>query len=181
MVACFEALHPQDPTRGVIADGISDQRLHIGRVDRDPFVDAINESTSYCLHVLRIAGRCVSIDPAVARHLQRIGQIPVIKRGSRTDPPRQKAIDQAIVEVETSWIQLTLTKRLHSRPTDRKPIRINPKGLQEVEVFVEMVIVVRADITSAAIDHRFVLVRKDIPDAGPLAIYCGSTLDLVGI
>jgi hypothetical protein len=109
--------------------------------------------------------------------LQRLGQIPVIQRDERGDPPGVETGDETAIEVEPGLIDPPVAIGDDPRPGDREPVRSDAQLCQQVEILLPPVEVVASDVARVAETAQ---IGEPIPDGVPFALLVAAAFDLVG-
>src|SRR5215813_9449160 len=94
------------------------------------------------------------------------------------DPHLQQGVRHPAVEVEAALVRLPDTFGHNTRPTDRKPVGLEPGASDQRDVLVVAVTVIAGDIAVAAIADRSGPTRKGVPDAVGLPVT--ATFHLIG-
>ena len=108
--------------------------------------------------------------PAADAILQRLRQVPVIKRGIGLDAVGEQFIEQAVVEIESLGIRLACSFRKHPRPGDGETIRLDAEVFDEADVFLVAVVMLVGAIAVAAVLDLAGRVGKCVPDRTAAAI-----------
>ena len=111
--------------RRMKAQQMPKERHHQRLVVRNPMMHAITQPLGHDVRVLSKGVAGVAVHPA-ARVLQWLGQVPVIERGVGVDLGGQQFIDQPIIKVQTSLVDLAPPGGQNARPGDGKAVGFQP-------------------------------------------------------
>lgn len=150
-------------------------RLVHGEPLRDPVAQALPHRRGQAAEVL---GEVTGHHAAAVFHPLR--RIPVIQVQRRGDAPLQQSVDQPLVVVEPGLVDRARRIRHDSRPRHREAVGARPQALQQVEVFVETVILVDRAIAARSVGCGEAGVHRGVPDRRHLAVDVPGALDLVG-
>jgi hypothetical protein len=137
-------------------------------------------AAQFAAHQVGVVGEAIgrlAVQPA-ALVLQVLGQIPVIERDEGLDAALAQAIDQALVEVDALGVGLA-SQVHHARPGNGKAVGIHAQTLQDVQVFVEAVVVVAGHVAVLAAQHLARRGAEAVPDRFEPAVFMCGALDLV--
>src|ERR1035441_2870220 len=119
--------------------GITDKGGAPGFVERDPAIDTVSQCSAGDTGEILEATGCVPVQPTPGV-LERLGQVPMVKRGDRFDPLGAQGIDEPAVVVQARLVDGGLAVRLHPRPGDRETVRGDPEIREEIHVLLEAVV-----------------------------------------
>src|SRR5690606_1518639 len=91
----------------------------------------------------------------------------------------EEPIDQALIEIETLFIDRSATGRNHARPSNAETVGVDPEPRHEIEIALVAVIMVTRDIAGPAVLRPPFAVGKSVPYAGQTAVLTGGSFDLV--
>ena len=138
-------------------------------VEREEALHPVAELVGDMAGVIRERLGGVAGFPAAAI-LQRLRQVPVIKRRERRDAVGDELVEQAIVEVEPLRIGRAGALRKYSRPRDREPIGGHAERLHRLHVVLVAMIVIGGDVAGVVVADLSRRVRERVPDRGAAAI-----------
>src|SRR5262249_21171188 len=96
----------------------------------------------------------------------------------RLDAALEQPVHEPVVEVEAARLRRPVPVRLHARPRDREPVRVDAEPCEQVEIFAPAVVVVARHIAAVAFDDAAVLPER-APDGRRGAVDGRGALDLV--
>jgi hypothetical protein len=97
----------------------------------------------------------------------------------RLDSVLGEFFDEALVEVQTRKVNVTLSFRKHTRPRYRKSIGLHPQLSHQSHVLNVAMIMIARHLSSVTIHNVSWSVGKTVPNRFALAILVPSTFDLV--
>ncbi len=149
-----------------------------GFIDRCSGVQAIAEVLADDGGIVAKPASDIAIHPA-ALVLQGAGQVPVVERGKRLQPPLEHAVDQPIVEVEPGLIYGAGAFGDQPRPGQREAIAFKAGVADQVEILRPAIVVVAGHVAVVGVLHVAGGRRKRIPDgrSPPIGL---ATFDLIG-
>jgi len=171
---------PREPRRvraGDVPEVGHDPRL----VVCDPVAHTVAQAVGDGIGVLHEALHGVAVSPAAAL-LQRLGQVPVVKRDEGPDIVLEQQVDQALVEVEAGPIraQTAASFRLDTRPRDGEAIGLQAKFAHQRHVLAHAMVVVVGGLARAAVDDLAGDGGEAVPDTLATPTLARGPLNLVG-
>lgn len=104
----------------------------------------------------------------------------MIERREGLDVASLQTIDEAIVEIEALFVDRAGALRNDARPGDGEAVGFDAEAFDQVEVFIEPVIVIAGDIAVVTLIDPARHVGEGIPYGRLAAVGLGRTLDLEG-
>src|SRR6266571_5562133 len=120
-----------------------------GFVLSEPPVNAISQATRHYLGIICECISCISNEPSTTI-LQGHRQIPMIERSKGTNASSEQGIDQAVVKIQASFIDSTGALWQDARPGERETIGVQIEFSHERNIFFQMVIMIRRNLTCLA-------------------------------
>ena len=162
---------------GVVADVVAEPGHAPGLVDRGGGPEPVAQPPAHQVGELGEALGRLAHGPAAAP-AQPLGQLPVVERRHRLQPPLQHPVDQPVVEVDAFPVDLHAVGH-HPRPGRREAVGVEARVAHQVEVRLPAVVVVAGDLPVLAVDDVAGDLGEGVPvgAAGPAV---GMALDLVG-
>ena len=158
--------------RCVHAVGVAEDAVHPRLVDRDPAFDAVAVRVEARARIVdeRIDGRPVA--PA-AFVLQRLRQIPVVKRHHGLDAALEQGVDESVVVREAALLERCATGREEPRPRERETVGVDAELAEQRDVVAPASVVVAGDRTEIS-----ALAGEGVPDRRPAPVDVHRALDL---
>ncbi len=167
-----------DEARRMPAFEMADHGGAEGLVDGDPLGHHVAEAIEHRLGVVTEVADHGAAGPA-APVLQWLRQVPVVERDHRLDTPGVQAVHQPPVEVEALLADRPGAVGDDPRPRDGEPVGGQAQLREQIEVFLEPVIVIAGDVTGVAVCHRAGHPAECVPDRPSPAVFVRGALDLV--
>jgi len=111
--------------------------------------------------------------------LQRLRQVPAIKRGERFDAVGEQFVHQPFVKIQAFRIRRTGALRKDSGPRDRESVRVRPEILHHLHVLLIEMIVVVGYIRVVTVFDLPRCMRIGVPDGLTAAILLNGAFDLI--
>ena len=166
-----------DP-RGMLPRAVPEEGDAPGLVERHPGVDHVTEGVLGHGGVLREPVHRLGVEPA-APVLQHLGQIPVIKRGHRSDPGPGQLLAQPAIEVDAGLIDPARALGEETGPCDREPVGIDPDLGHQGDVLGIAVVMVHRVIAGFPVAGLARGVGERVPDGPASPVFLDRTLDLI--
>lgn len=148
-------------------------------VDGEPVPHAALEVLAQLGGVLCKGLGGVDVLPA-ALVLQRLGQVPVVKRDVGLDAFFQQGVHQFVVIGQAPGVPVRAAGGGDARPGDAEPVGAEVHVRQQLHVLAPAVVAVAGDVAGLAAGGLARRVGKCVPDAGAAAAFGRAALDLVG-
>src|SRR4051812_23079947 len=149
-------------------------------IDREEGFYAVAQAFSDITGVIGEGLRGFAGFPSAKTVLQRLRQIPVIKRHERLYSVRHQFVEQAVIEIQTFRIWLARSFRKNPGPGNRKPIGPCAKRLHQLNVLLVAAIAVARPVGVAAVGDVAGDVRVTVPDRWTSPVLVDGTFDLIG-
>ena len=173
------------PGADVLGRGFHQEKVEIGLVEGDEFLDPVAERVDDDLGVVAKPLDRLAIAPG-ALLLQRLRQVPMEERDHRLDAGGDQIVDQAAVVGEAGRVHLAGALGQDARPGDREAVGVDAELAHQRDVGEILIAVIGVDRDVAGLllaDHRLgdaVAVGVDVPVGEALAVGLPTALDLVG-
>src|ERR1700722_13006324 len=159
---------------------VAEKHGHPGLIVCGERAHTVAEMSRDQLGILREALCRVPIGPSSMLSLQGGRQVPVIQGCERLDVALEQAVDQPVIEIQTTAVDGAVAVRLHPRPGNGKAIPLNAQCRDQVEIRLEPVVVVTGDLAVRAVRGRTGAQAEFVPDRWPLAVGARRPFDLEG-
>ena len=164
--------------RGVLAALVPERRDAPGLVVRHPVADTIAEPLGHRRGVERERLGRVTGAPS-APFLQRLRQVPVVKRHERPDAGLEERVDEPLVEIEPGVVDRAAAVGQNARPRDRETVRTDPERAHQGDVFAPAVIVIAGHARVRTIGDVPGDRREAVPDRFAAPAFVDRPFDLV--
>ncbi|CAK7284686.1 hypothetical protein SGPA1_30559 [Streptomyces misionensis JCM 4497] len=161
-----EGVEQQPPAGGVRAQGVAQQGVFGGLVERDPLGDPVAQPAGDRRHMVGEAGRRVPLQPVQAG-----GQVPVEEGRHRADARRAQLVHQPVVEVQAA-------RGGDPGPGDRETVGVHTEIREQGHVLGVAVVVVAGHRGRGAVLHPARLGGEHVPHGRSAQL--GRALDLMG-
>jgi len=151
-------------------------RLVDGHKVSDASLEALGDDTGVtCKNV-----RNLPVQPA-ALILQGAGQIPVVEGNQRLNPARNQFIYQIVVKTESLFVDLAVTVRYDSRPTDGEAVCLDIKLLHQRHILPVAMVAVAGYVAGVPVFDVVGsgVMAEIVPDIGAFPILIPGTFALI--
>ena len=121
----------------------------------------------------------VAIEPA-ATVVERLGQVPVVKRGVRLDVSLQQLVDEPRIEIDALLVDAAGALGEDASPGDAESVGVDAQLGHQRDVLFVAPVVIAGDIASLIEPGVAGSVRETVPDTATGAVGGGRAFDLVG-